>query len=140
MNTKPFVILIMVIVLIGGGIGGAVALAVGSGDEGSPTQSIADTVSSGASPNQNGTVQPGGSSDPSDPAQPSQGSDEEQVDADALMGTVNRLRASLVRASPVEAAWPVLSKVSTEKPSPLLRLRAPSGLQLLKTPAFRSCP
>ncbi|MEE9248921.1 MAG: DUF5666 domain-containing protein [Dehalococcoidia bacterium] len=86
MNTKPFAILIMVIMLIGGGIGGAIALALGSGDEGSSTQSIADTVSPGASLNQNGTVQSGGSSDSSDSAQPSQGSDEEQVDADDADG------------------------------------------------------
>ena len=81
MNTKPFVILIMVIVLIGGGIGGAVALTLGSGDEGSATQSVPDTASTGASLNQDGTVQSGSSSDPGDPAQPSQGSDEGQVDA-----------------------------------------------------------
>ncbi|MCH7996687.1 MAG: hypothetical protein IIB11_02800 [Chloroflexi bacterium] len=81
MNTKPFVILIMVIVLIGGGIGGAVALTLGSGDEGSATQSVPDTASPGASLNQDGTVQSGSSSDPGDPAQPSQGSDEGQVDA-----------------------------------------------------------
>ncbi|MCH8089250.1 MAG: hypothetical protein IH955_04490 [Chloroflexi bacterium] len=81
MNTKPFVILIMVIVLIGGGIGGAVALTLGSGDEGSATQSAPDTASPGASLNQDGTAQSGSSSDPGDPAQPSQGSDEGQVDA-----------------------------------------------------------